>query len=203
MGHQGRCFVWWEYAWHSFRYSWCDTPCRCNPSWRWPNHSDRSSCLLRFRSDSQGLKLKSNLNTKFIILASHSRARLFGWDSVPGGSGWWHLRCAESSSRCCVRGKSNCRHPNVYRQGTFARQWIIRLANKIRWKFLNILGFTADLRSNTGGQAFPQCVFDHWQILPGDPFEANSRPAQVVAETRKRKGLKEGIPSLDNFYDKL
>jgi translation elongation factor EF-G len=25
-------------------------------------------------------------------------------------------------------------------------------------------GFTADLRSNTGGQAFPQCVFDHWQV---------------------------------------
>jgi elongation factor 2 len=64
-------------------------------------------------------------------------------------------------------------------------------------------GFTADLRSNTGGQAFPQCVFDHWQILAGDPFDANSRPAQVVAETRKRKGLKEGIPSLDNYLDKL
>merc|ERR1712227_489856 len=28
-------------------------------------------------------------------------------------------------------------------------------------------GFTADLRSNTGGQAFPQCMFDHWQVLPG------------------------------------
>jgi len=41
-------------------------------------------------------------------------------------------------------------------------------------------GFTADLRSNTGGQAFPQCVFDHWQILPGDPFEAGSRPYVVV-----------------------
>ncbi|KAG8131282.1 hypothetical protein E2320_017827, partial [Naja naja] len=64
-------------------------------------------------------------------------------------------------------------------------------------------GFTADLRSNTGGQAFPQCVFDHWQILPGDPYDANSRPFQVVAETRKRKGLKEGIPPLDNFLDKL
>jgi len=64
-------------------------------------------------------------------------------------------------------------------------------------------GFTADLRSNTGGQAFPQCVFDHWQILAGDPFEASSRPAQVVADTRKRKGLKEGIPSLDNYLDKL
>lgn len=64
-------------------------------------------------------------------------------------------------------------------------------------------GFTADLRSNTGGQAFPQCVFDHWQILPGDPFDSASRPSQVVAETRKRKGLKEGIPALDNFLDKL
>uniref|UniRef100_A0A672NE27 Eukaryotic translation elongation factor 2 n=1 Tax=Sinocyclocheilus grahami TaxID=75366 RepID=A0A672NE27_SINGR len=64
-------------------------------------------------------------------------------------------------------------------------------------------GFTADLRSNTGGQAFPQCVFDHWQILPGDPYDVNSKPSQIVAETRKRKGLKEGIPALDNFLDKL
>jgi elongation factor 2 len=64
-------------------------------------------------------------------------------------------------------------------------------------------GFTADLRSHTGGQAFPQCVFDHWQILPGDPFDGTSRPAQVVTDTRKRKGLKEGIPGLDNYLDKL
>ncbi|XP_057366058.1 eukaryotic translation elongation factor 2 [Daphnia carinata] len=64
-------------------------------------------------------------------------------------------------------------------------------------------GFTADLRSNTGGQAFPQCVFDHWQILPGNPFEPTSKPAQVVADTRKRKGLKEGIPALDTYLDKL
>jgi elongation factor 2 len=41
-------------------------------------------------------------------------------------------------------------------------------------------GFTADLRSNTGGQAFPQCVFDHWQVLPGDPCEAGSKPYIVV-----------------------
>uniref|UniRef100_A0A6Q2X0E5 Tr-type G domain-containing protein n=1 Tax=Esox lucius TaxID=8010 RepID=A0A6Q2X0E5_ESOLU len=64
-------------------------------------------------------------------------------------------------------------------------------------------GFTADLRSNTGGQAFPQCVFDHWQILQGDPHDASSKIAQIVAETRKRKGLKEGIPALDNYLDKL
>nr|KAF6489902.1 hypothetical protein HJG59_010299 [Molossus molossus] len=63
-------------------------------------------------------------------------------------------------------------------------------------------GFIADLRSNTGGQAIPQCMFDHWQILPGGPFDNTSRPSQVAAETRKRKGLKEGIPALDNFLDK-
>ncbi|CAI9155250.1 unnamed protein product [Rangifer tarandus platyrhynchus] len=64
-------------------------------------------------------------------------------------------------------------------------------------------GFTADLRSNTGGQAFPQCVFDHRQILPGDPFTTTSRPSQVVVETHKHKGLKERIPALDNCLDRL
>lgn len=64
-------------------------------------------------------------------------------------------------------------------------------------------GFTADLRSNTGGQAFPQCVFDHWQVLPGDPLEAGTKPNSVVLETRKRKGLKEGVPALDNYLDKM
>uniref|UniRef100_A0A3B4AMQ1 Elongation factor 2 n=1 Tax=Periophthalmus magnuspinnatus TaxID=409849 RepID=A0A3B4AMQ1_9GOBI len=63
--------------------------------------------------------------------------------------------------------------------------------------------FTADLRSNTGGQAFPQCVFDHWKILDGNPFDTASKPGQVVTETRKRKGIKEGIPPLDNYLDKL
>ncbi|XP_033751008.1 LOW QUALITY PROTEIN: translation elongation factor 2-like [Pecten maximus] len=64
-------------------------------------------------------------------------------------------------------------------------------------------GFTAHLRSNTGGQAFPQCVFDHWKILPGDVHDPNSNPGKVVVATRKRKGLPEGIPGLDKYLDKL
>uniref|UniRef100_H2YMS5 Elongation factor 2 n=1 Tax=Ciona savignyi TaxID=51511 RepID=H2YMS5_CIOSA len=64
-------------------------------------------------------------------------------------------------------------------------------------------GFTADLRSNTGGQAFPQCVFDHWQMFQGDPFEEGTKPYDVVLATRKRKGLSEIVPPLDKFYDKL
>lgn len=66
-------------------------------------------------------------------------------------------------------------------------------------------GFTADLRSNTGGQAFPQCVFDHWQIMPGDPMDAssNSKPYQICQDTKKRKGLKEALPDLNNYLDKM
>jgi len=64
-------------------------------------------------------------------------------------------------------------------------------------------GFTADLRSNTGGQAFPQCVFDHWQIMPGDPLEIGSKTNIIVEDTKKRKGLKPGNPDLANYFDKL
>jgi len=63
-------------------------------------------------------------------------------------------------------------------------------------------GFTADLRSNTGGQAFPQCVFDHWKVLQGSPFE-EGKAQELVLTTRKRKGLAEEIPPLDRFLDKL
>lgn len=34
-------------------------------------------------------------------------------------------------------------------------------------------------------------------------MEAASKPGIVVMETRKRKGLKEGVPALDNYLDKL
>jgi len=64
-------------------------------------------------------------------------------------------------------------------------------------------GFTADLRSNTGGQAFPQCVFDHWKVVQGDPFEKGSKAEELVLGTRKRKGLNDEIPPLDRFLDKL
>ncbi|KNC45922.1 elongation factor 2 [Thecamonas trahens ATCC 50062] len=64
-------------------------------------------------------------------------------------------------------------------------------------------GFTAALRSQTSGQAFPQCVFDHWQQLSGSPFDDGTSTAEVVAKTRARKGLKEGIPALGNFMDRM
>jgi len=63
-------------------------------------------------------------------------------------------------------------------------------------------GFTADLRSNTGGQAFPQCVFDHWKIVNGDVL-GTGKASEIALATRKRKGLSEEIPPLDRYLDKL
>jgi len=65
-------------------------------------------------------------------------------------------------------------------------------------------GFNADLRAATGGQAFPQSVFDHWQLLPGgSPLDPKTTPGTVVTNMRKRKGLKEFVPGYENYYDKL
>merc|ERR1711937_699342 len=64
-------------------------------------------------------------------------------------------------------------------------------------------GFTQALRAATSGRAFPQCVFDHWEEMSGDPLEAGSKSNELVEAIRKRKGLKPGVPGLDNFIDKL
>jgi elongation factor 2 len=64
-------------------------------------------------------------------------------------------------------------------------------------------GFTADLRSNTGGKAFPQCSFDHWEPMSGDPYEPTSKVAETVCAVRKRKGLSEGVPEISRYLDKL
>ena len=92
---------------------------------------------------------------------------------------------------------------HVHQNHFLGRQGCSAICNSVIYPYLFPPGFTADLRSNTGGQAFPQCVFDHWQILQGDPNDPACRPFQVVSEIRKRKGLKEGIPALDNYLDKL
>lgn len=64
-------------------------------------------------------------------------------------------------------------------------------------------GFTADLRAATAGQAFPQCVFDHWEILSSDPTHSGSMTNGIVTGIRKRKGLKPDVPTISEFEDKL
>ena len=65
------------------------------------------------------------------------------------------------------------------------------------------LGFTEELRAQTSGKAFPQCTFDHWEALPGNPFDETTKCGAIVREVRERKGLSLKIPGLENYLDKL
>jgi elongation factor 2 len=64
-------------------------------------------------------------------------------------------------------------------------------------------GFNADLRGQTQGQAFPQAVFDHWELMNGSPLDKGDKLEKIVTEIRIRKGLKPEIPTVDQYYDKL
>ncbi|KAH3670846.1 hypothetical protein WICMUC_004815 [Wickerhamomyces mucosus] len=64
-------------------------------------------------------------------------------------------------------------------------------------------GFTGELRQATGGQAFPQMIFDHWASLTTDPLDPTTKAGEIVTAARKRHGLKEVVPGYEEYYDKL
>lgn len=95
----------------------------------------------------------------------------------------------------------NKKRGNVFEQQTLATGQIVL---KAHLPVMESFGFTGELRAATGGQAFPQCVFDHWKTLPGgNPLDPTSKTGAIVADIRKRKGLKEGVQALDHYLDKL
>jgi elongation factor 2 len=58
------------------------------------------------------------------------------------------------------------------------------------------MGFEAMLYSATQGQACcSQCVFDHWDVMIGSPYEEGN-VRDIITNLRKLKGLPEEIPSL-------
>jgi len=67
---------------------------------------------------------------------------------------------------------------------------------------LESFGFAQLLRQNTSGQAFPQMIFSHWQMVNGEVYE-DSQAQQIVLQVRERKGLKNELPDFQDYYDKL
>jgi 116 kDa U5 small nuclear ribonucleoprotein component len=75
-------------------------------------------------------------------------------------------------------------------------------------------GFETDLRTHTNGQAFCLSVFDHWDMVPGDPLDKSIilRPLEpapldclareFMVKTRRRKGLSENV-TIEKFFDEL
>lgn len=42
-------------------------------------------------------------------------------------------------------------------------------------------GFTAFLREKTGGKAFPNCVFDHWEEMTGDALDQEDKLGKLIS----------------------
>jgi len=63
-------------------------------------------------------------------------------------------------------------------------------------------GFTGMLRGNTQGKAFPQAVFDHWEVIKGLPL-VDQKAQDLVLGIRKRKGLKDEMPKLEDYRDRM
>ena len=64
-------------------------------------------------------------------------------------------------------------------------------------------GFNEDLRGATHGQAFPQMVFDHWEIMSGNPTDQNDKSGEVVHNIRIRKGMQPNVQPAEFYTDKL
>jgi len=68
---------------------------------------------------------------------------------------------------------------------------------------LESFGFTSSLSEETSGKAFPQLIFDHWEIIEEDPLVKGGKANDLLANIRKRKGLDIEVPPLERFLDKL
>lgn len=64
-------------------------------------------------------------------------------------------------------------------------------------------GFTSYLRQQTSGKGFPNCVFDHWEMIEGDALNPQNKLGKLVQGIRVRKGLKEAVPDINYYMDKL
>jgi len=68
---------------------------------------------------------------------------------------------------------------------------------------LESFGFTELLRKNTGGKAFPQMKYSHWQLVNGDAYKEDTPTYKIIMDVRKRKGLKVELPKFNDYFDKI
>lgn len=79
---------------------------------------------------------------------------------------------------------------------------------------LESFGFTGLLRENTSGMAFPQMIFSHWNVMMGEMYAMDEKLKKLMPvegsfavdkalEVRARKGLKEIMPLLEDYNDKV
>lgn len=62
---------------------------------------------------------------------------------------------------------------------------------------LESFGFDAFIKEKTSGQAFTQLTFDKWELMRKEVID------ECIKKVRARKGMKEELPLLSDFLDKL
>jgi len=103
---------------------------------------------------------------------------------------------AMSGVYSCMNLRRGCVFEENEREGTPLRQV------KAHLPVSESFGFVAALRQQTGGQAFPQCVFSHWENIPGNGM-VEGKVQDICLGNRKRKNLKVEMPKLADYLDKL
>jgi len=79
----------------------------------------------------------------------------------------------------------------------------LMLMVKVELPVAESFGFQAELSKETENQAtVTQMLFNHWKLMPGVSYE-DPKLIELILSIRKRKGLKEEIPQLDSYLDRL
>merc|ERR1712072_425789 len=103
---------------------------------------------------------------------------------------------AMSGVYSCMNLRRGCVFEENEREGTPLRQ--VKAYLPVAESF----GFVSALRQQTGGQAFPQCIFSHWDPMPGNAMQ-EGKIQDLILACRKRKNLKVEMPKLADYLDKL
>ena len=96
----------------------------------------------------------------------------------------------------CMNLRRGCVFEENLREGTPYMQM------KAHLPVAESFGFESVLRQQTKGQAVSQRIFDHWSAMPGNAMEAGKVQDMILA-IRRRKNLKEEMPKLADYLDRL
>merc|ERR1719468_453635 len=92
-----------------------------------------------------------------------------------------------------IYGVLNRRRGNVFEEAQVAGTPMFHVKSYLPVN--ESFGFTADLRSNTGGQAFPQCVSTIGKLCKAIPWKKLANPSQLSLIPRNERVLSQVFPT--------
>ena len=157
---------------------------RCPPWWR-STHPNMPSCLLRSLLACYPCAARAGLSWYTLLVAVQ---KPYLTDPTV------EIQCPENAIGG-IYSVLNKRRGQVFSEEQ--RPGTPMFTIKAYLPVMESFGFTADLQQGTQGQAFPQSVFDHWELMPGSCLDKGSKVEGLVKSIRTRKGLKVSRCSVD------